>query len=105
MEDLHIPFSFHNDHWCRSKGYCSDNRGKKMLNHKGAAGTGCAFSIRDVELSFGKGHMVLKDVKVFNPRTSSELLKASNLTIQLNWQDFVLSQDKMVSVSADNRAS
>jgi hypothetical protein len=49
--------------------------------------------------------MVLKDVKVFNPRTSSELLKASNLTIQLNWQDFVLSQDKMVSVSADNRAS
>lgn len=74
---------------------------EKWLNQKGAAGAGYAFSIRDVELSLGKGQVVLNDVKIFNPKTSIELLKAPNLTIQLNWQDLILSHDKIVSVSAD----
>jgi hypothetical protein len=74
---------------------------EKWLNQKGEEGTGYAFSIRDVELSLGKGQVVLTDVKIFNPKTSIELLEAPNLTIQLNWQDLILSNDKKVSVSAD----
>ena len=74
---------------------------EKYINRKGAGSTGYAYSIREVELSIAKGQMILKDVKVFNPKTSNELLEAPNLTIQLNLQDLIMSQDKMVSIIAD----
>lgn len=74
---------------------------EKYINRKGAGSTGYAYSIREVELSLAKGQMILKDVKIFNPKTSNKLLEAPNLTIQLNLQDLIMSQDKMVSINAD----
>lgn len=72
-----------------------------LINRHGAGTSGYAFSIRDVELSIAKGQIHLKDVKIFNPETTTELLEAPNLTIQLNWPDLILSQDRNVAVNAD----
>jgi len=74
---------------------------EKWLNQKGALATGYAFSIRDVELSLRNGQVLLKDVKIFNPTTNTELLEAPNLTIQINLKDTIVSKDKKVFVSAD----
>lgn len=71
------------------------------INKKGDDTAGYAFSVRDVELSLGKGQMVLKDVKIFNSKTSNEMLEAPHLTIQLNWSDLLMSQNKKISVFAD----
>lgn len=73
---------------------------ENWINKKGADTTGYAFSVREVDLSLGKGQMILKDVKVFNPNTSTEMLETPNLTIQLSWLD-LFSQGKKVLVSAD----
>ncbi len=74
---------------------------EQWINRKGAEAAGYAFSVRAVDLALGKGQVNLVDVKVFNPETSAKLLETPNLTVQLNWQDLVLSQDKKVGVSAD----
>lgn len=74
---------------------------EKWLNRQGADSKGYAFSIRDVELSIAKGQLVLNDVKIFNPETSNEFLETPKLTIQINLQDLIQSQDKIVSVIAD----
>lgn len=71
------------------------------INSKGGGSTGYAFSIRDVEVSFQKGQILLKDVKIFNPKTETELLEAPHLAIQLNWPDLILSQDRNVALNAD----
>lgn len=74
---------------------------EKWINRKGEGTKGYAFSIRDAAISFGKGQLILTDVKIFNPETNTELLEAPNMTIQLNWEDLVLSQEKKLSISAD----
>lgn len=74
---------------------------EEWINRNGAGTTGYAYSIRDVDLRFGKGQMILMDVKIFNPETSAKLIEAPNLTIQLSWHDLLMSQKKRISVSAE----
>lgn len=74
---------------------------ERWINQKGENSKGYVFSIRDVELSFGKGQVILKDVKIFNPDTSTELLEAPNLIVQLNLLDLFMSQEKKVAIAAD----
>ena len=74
---------------------------EEWINRNGAGATGYAFSIRDVELRFGKGQLVLMDVKIFNPTTSAKMVESPNLTIQINWNDLLISQKRMVTVSAE----
>lgn len=71
------------------------------INKQGTNTSGYAFSVRNVELSIEKGQVVLKDVKVFNPKTSTEMLETPSLTIQLSWSDLLLDQSKKVTVLAD----
>lgn len=74
---------------------------ERWINQQGEKSSGYAFSIRDVELAFAKGEMILKDVKVFNPKTDTKIIEAPQLAIVVNWEDFVLSQDKKFAVAAD----
>ena len=74
---------------------------EKWINERGADASGYAFSIRDVDISLSRGQVFLKDVKIFNPKTNAELLESPDLSIQLNWQKLLTSQDKIVSVKAD----
>lgn len=74
---------------------------EKWINEKGADSSGYAFSIRDTKLSLTKGQVVLNDVKVFNPETNTEIIEAPEVTVQLNWADLITSQEKSLSVSAE----
>lgn len=74
---------------------------EKWINKKGTDGSTYAFSVREVGISLGKGELNLKDVKVFNLKTSAELLEAANLSIQINLSDLILSQEKNITVSSD----
>lgn len=74
---------------------------EKWINQNGAGKSGYAFSVRDVEFSLAKGQVFLKDIKVFNPKTQTELIEAPNLTVQLNWPNFFLSDAKNISVTAE----
>ena len=74
---------------------------EKWINEKGADARGFAYSIRDAAISLGKGQLILTDVKVFNPTTNSEILEAPELTINLNWEDLVISQEKKLSIDAE----
>lgn len=74
---------------------------ENWINQKGAKSLGYAFSIRDTELSLSKGQVVLNDVKIFNPKTNTEILETPKLTIQVNWPDLLQSQQKKVSISAE----
>jgi hypothetical protein len=71
------------------------------LNRMGSDAHGYAFSIRDVDLSLSQGKLTLNDVKVINPKTSTELLEAPHLTIQLNLVDCLQTHENKISVSAD----
>lgn len=71
------------------------------INRNGAGTTGYAYSIRDVDLHFGKGQLILMDVKIFNPETSAKLIEAPNLSIQLSWHDLLMSQKKKISIVAE----
>ncbi len=75
---------------------------EKWINQNGGGAAGYAFSIRDARLSLSRGQVILNDVKVFNPKTNTELLESPELTINLNWSDLVLSQEKKITVSADH---
>jgi hypothetical protein len=74
---------------------------EEWINRNGAGASGYAFSIRDVDLSLSKGEMVLKDVKIFNPKSSTELVEVPNLTVHLSLSDLILYQDKKLSIIAD----
>ena len=74
---------------------------ERWINQNGANSKGYVYSVRDVELALGEGKMILKDVKVFNKETSAELLEAPSLTLQINLQDLLMSQDKKIAVVAD----
>ncbi|HXH73946.1 MAG TPA: hypothetical protein VNJ08_03210 [Bacteriovoracaceae bacterium] len=74
---------------------------EEWINQKGAKGTGYAFSIRKVDLSLGKGQVILRDVKIFKAKTSTKMVESPNLTIQINWQDLLLSKNNKISVLAD----
>lgn len=74
---------------------------EEWINRNGAGKNGIAFSVRDVDFSLMKGQLILNDVKVFNPKTSGELLESPRLTIQLNLKDLVLYQDKNYLITAD----
>jgi hypothetical protein len=74
---------------------------ERWINQQGAKAIGYAFSIRDVNVSLVKGRMVLNDLKIFHPKTNTELIEAPQLTLQINWTDLLLSQDKKISVYAD----
>lgn len=74
---------------------------ERWINQQGASAAGYAFSIREVDLSISKGQLALKDVKVFNPKTNTELVEAPNLSIHFSWADFFLYNDKKVSVLAE----
>ncbi len=74
---------------------------EKWINQNGGGAAGYAFSIRDAGLSLSKGQVILNDVKVFNPKTNTEILESTVLTINLNWSDLFLSQEKKITVSAD----
>ena len=71
------------------------------INQKGAASSGYTFSVRDVDWSLAKGEMILKDVKVFNAKTQTELVETPQLKFHLNWSDLLLSQEKNVFLYAD----
>lgn len=74
---------------------------EKWINQKGSDSNGYAFSIRDVGISLGRGKLTLMDVKVFNPKTSTELIEAPEVTLQLSWVDLIKDQEKKVSIEAD----
>lgn len=74
---------------------------ERWINQKGSDTKGFAYSIRDAAISLSKGQVILTDVKVYNPETNSELLETPELTINLNWEDLILSQEKKVSLNAD----
>ena len=74
---------------------------ERWINQQGEKSSGYAFSIRDVELAFANGEMILKDVKVFNPKTDTKIVEAPQLAIVVNWQDLVLSQNKKITVFAE----
>lgn len=74
---------------------------EKWINQKGSDKNGHAFSVRSVDLSLEKGEIVLKDVKVFNPKTHTEILETPSLTIHINVRDFFLGEEKKVSILAD----
>lgn len=74
---------------------------EEWINRKGAGKTGYAFSIREVDVKFGKGQLVLMDVKIFDPKNSTKMIEVPNLIVQMNWRDLLMSQEKNVSVSAD----
>ncbi|MFL5783249.1 MAG: hypothetical protein ACJ76H_01485 [Bacteriovoracaceae bacterium] len=74
---------------------------EKWINKNGAGKNGYAYSIRDVDLSLSKGQIILKDVKVFNPKTSTKLLESPELTVNFDWRDIVVSDAKNVSIAAD----
>lgn len=73
---------------------------ERWINNKGTGDYGYAFSIRDLDLSFGKGEITLKDVKVFNPKSSVDILETPSVTIQVNWSDLI-HQDKKFKVTTD----
>lgn len=73
---------------------------ERWINNKGTGEYGYAFSIRDVDLSFGRGEVTLKDVKIFNPKTSVDILETPSVTVQVNWAD-LLHQDKKIKVTAE----
>lgn len=74
---------------------------ERWINQQGARSSGYAFSVRDVELSLSQGQITLKDMKVFNPKTSSELLEAPEVKLQVNLNDLILSNDKKISFHTD----
>lgn len=74
---------------------------EEWINSHGAGKSGYAFSVRDVDVSFAKGNVVLKDVKVFNPKSSSRLMEVPNLTVTIDWTELVRSQSHHVSLIAD----
>lgn len=74
---------------------------ESWINQKGESSKGYAFSIRETDISIGKGQMILMDVKIFNHKTMSEMIEVPKLTIQLSWSDLLLSQEKNVSITAD----
>lgn len=73
---------------------------ERWINEKGKGEHGYAFSVRDIDLSITQGEMVLKDLKVFNPQTSTDLIEAPTVTLQVNWAD-IIQQDKKVKLIAD----
>ncbi|MCM2349456.1 MAG: hypothetical protein NDI69_05500 [Bacteriovoracaceae bacterium] len=74
---------------------------ERWINQQGEKSSGYAFSVREVELAFTKGELLLKDVKVFNPKTEAKIIEAPELTINIDWQNLVLSQNQKYSVVAD----
>lgn len=74
---------------------------EKWINGKGADANGYAFTVREVGISLGRGQLDLKDVKVFNKKTETEILEAPDMTIQLSLSDLIMSQEKRISVDAD----
>lgn len=74
---------------------------EEWINSNGGGKTGYAFSIRDADVQFSKGQLVLNDVKVFNPENSAKLIESPHLTLQVNLRDLLLSQEKVISFSAD----
>lgn len=74
---------------------------EKWINGKGADANGYAFSVREVGISLGKGQLDLKDVKVFNKKTETEILESPDLTIQLSLSDFIMSQEKRLTINAE----
>jgi hypothetical protein len=74
---------------------------EQWINRNGAGKNGYAYSIREVDLSLGKGEIRLRDVKIFNPKTNSEIIETPELVIKVDLQDLVLSQDKKVSLNAE----
>lgn len=74
---------------------------ERWINQNGSGDNSYAFSIRDVEIKFAKGQMVLLDLKVFNPKTSAKIVEAPAMTIKIDWQDLLMYQDKKISIDAD----
>lgn len=74
---------------------------EKWINQNGKGKYGYAFSIRDASLALSKGEIILNDVKVFNPETKAKLLESPRLTIHVNWPELLQSQEKRITVAAD----
>lgn len=74
---------------------------EEWLNRQGEGKRGYAFSIRDLDIDLARSQVVLNDVKVFNPKTSVELIKTPELTIQINVQDLIREQKNFVTLVAE----
>lgn len=74
---------------------------EKWINQNGKGKHGYAFSIRDAGLALSKGEIILNDVKIFNPKTKTEFLESPKLTIHVNWTELLQSQEKKITVVAD----
>lgn len=74
---------------------------EKWINQNGKGKYGYAFSIRDAGLALSKGEVILNDVKVFHPKTKTELLESPKLTIHVNWTELLQSREKKITVVAD----
>lgn len=74
---------------------------ENWINEKGASSLGYAFSIRNADISISKGQVALNDVKVFNPKTNTEILETPQLTVKLNWVEIIREEEKKVSLEAD----
>lgn len=72
---------------------------EKIINRNGVKATGYSFSIRDVDFSLSKRELTLKDVKVFNPKNSSEILETPELIVHLDLPELL--KDKKLSISAE----
>lgn len=74
---------------------------EEWMNRNGAGKSGYAYSIRDVDIKFEKGQLILKDVKVFNPNTETKLLEVPELTVQLDVLEILQTRENKVSLLAD----
>lgn len=72
---------------------------EKLINRNGVKATGYSFSVRDVDFSLSKRELNLKDVKVFNSKTSTEILETPELIVHLD--PLSIFQDKKLSITAD----
>lgn len=67
------------------------------INQKGEG----AFSIRDVEISLAKTQLVLKDLRINNPKKDTELIDAPHLIIQFDWPSLLTAETKKVALIVD----
>ncbi|HLT23147.1 MAG TPA: hypothetical protein VKZ84_06880 [Bacteriovoracaceae bacterium] len=74
---------------------------ERWLNQRGSDNSGFTYSVREVELSLKEGEMILKDLKVFHPKSNEELLKTSSLKLRMNLQEIFNTSASRVEVSAD----
>lgn len=74
---------------------------EKWLNKHGNGRLGYAYSVRDVELQLKESMIILRDVKVFHPKTNAELVKSPSLKLKMKIQDLLDSSDRRLDIEGE----